>query len=82
MADENLLQIIRQGVDAWNDWRGKNLERLDLSGTDLSGTKVTADQVRSASTYAGAQLPLADAAELGEQPAESPPLQPTAPAAS
>ena len=40
MADENLLQIIRQGVDAWNDWRGKNLERLNLSGADLTGANL------------------------------------------
>jgi uncharacterized protein YjbI with pentapeptide repeats len=39
MADEKLLQIIRQGVDAWNEWREENAElipRADLSDADLS----------------------------------------------
>jgi uncharacterized protein YjbI with pentapeptide repeats len=52
MANEEHLQIIRQGVDAWNAWREKNpqlrpdlfeanLSGLDLSGADLSEAILT-----------------------------------------
>ena len=47
MASEEQLQIIRQGVDAWNEWREKNPDELspdlykaDLGGTFLSGAKL------------------------------------------
>jgi hypothetical protein len=49
MADEEHLKIIRQRVDAWNDWREKIPEsksdghpelKLDLSGADLSEAEV------------------------------------------
>jgi hypothetical protein len=41
MADEEHLQIIRQGVDIWNEWRQKNPELIpDLSGADLSGANL------------------------------------------
>ena len=37
VANEEHLQIIRQGVAEWNDWRKKNPELLpDLSGAKLS----------------------------------------------
>ena len=37
MADEEHLQIIRQGVDVWNEWRHDNPELIpNLSGADLS----------------------------------------------
>ena len=36
VASEEHLQIIRQGVAAWNDWRKKNPELMpDLSDADL-----------------------------------------------
>jgi len=44
MANEEHLQIIRQGVDVWNEWRQKNPELVpDLSGAhpyeaNFSGT--------------------------------------------
>ena len=43
MANEEHVQIIRQGVEVWNDWRQKNpevvpdLSKADLSQADLSG---------------------------------------------
>jgi Pentapeptide repeats (8 copies) len=37
MANEDHLEILRQGVGAWNAWRGKNpLARPDLSGANLA----------------------------------------------
>src|SRR3954453_16934461 len=38
MANAKHLAILRQGVDAWNAWRGKEpMANPDLSGADLSG---------------------------------------------
>ena len=49
MADEKLLQIIRPGVAAWNDWRGKNpnVSHPDLSGAYLSGVNLTGANLNS-----------------------------------
>jgi len=42
MANEEHLQIIRQGVEAWNDWRSKNPQlRPNLNGSDLSGANLS-----------------------------------------
>lgn len=39
MANEDILKILMQGVEVWNEWRSRNSEgELDLSGADLSGT--------------------------------------------
>ena len=33
MANEEQLSILKQGVDVWNQWRGKNIQgEIDLSG--------------------------------------------------
>src|SRR5258708_13516715 len=38
MADQQQLDLLRQGVDTWNTWRKQHREvRLNLSGADLSG---------------------------------------------
>ncbi len=37
MANLVHLEILKQGVEAWNNWRVENLEiKPDLSGADLS----------------------------------------------
>jgi hypothetical protein len=42
MADPQHLQIIQQGVDAWNEWRKKNPALIpDLSSADLSNTNLS-----------------------------------------
>jgi uncharacterized protein YjbI with pentapeptide repeats len=51
MADEEHLKIIRQGVDAWNDWREKNpklypdLTRENFRGANLSGANLCGAQL-------------------------------------
>jgi hypothetical protein len=39
MADQLQLDILQQGLEAWNSWRDRNpsIEEPDLSGADLSG---------------------------------------------
>lgn len=42
MADSRLIQILRSGVENWNNWRRNNyVEEPDLSGEDLSGFDFT-----------------------------------------
>jgi uncharacterized protein YjbI with pentapeptide repeats len=49
VANEEHLQIIRQGVDVWNEWRLDNLElRPDLSGADFSGADLSRADLRRA----------------------------------
>ena len=36
MANDNQLEILRSGVDRWNDWRTENQEEgIDLRDADL-----------------------------------------------
>ncbi len=38
MANQKHLDIIKQGVEAWNQWKHKNyLTHTDLSGANLAG---------------------------------------------
>ncbi len=42
MANEEQLGILRQGVEAWNEWRGTNKDaKIDLRFADLSGVNLT-----------------------------------------
>jgi Pentapeptide repeats (8 copies)/TIR domain len=44
MANEEQLKRLKQGVQAWNVWRGKNrgiLPLIDLSGANLSGANLS-----------------------------------------
>jgi uncharacterized protein YjbI with pentapeptide repeats len=59
VADEAHLEIIRQGVEAWNRWRqdypgakpdlsGADLTDADLGGADLAGADLTEAALRKA----------------------------------
>ena len=41
MANQEHLDIIKQGVEAWNEWREQHGIRPDLSEADLSGTNLS-----------------------------------------
>jgi hypothetical protein len=42
MADEAHIEVLNQGVKAWNDWRRyKPLFAPDLSGASLNGTNLS-----------------------------------------
>ena len=42
MAQQEHLDLLKQGVDTWNAWREKHSDiRPDLSGADLSGANLS-----------------------------------------
>jgi uncharacterized protein YjbI with pentapeptide repeats len=65
MANEEHLARLKQGVEAWNQWRAANLDirldlaRADLTGADLGGASFTGADLRGAG-LAGAHLAGAD----------------------
>jgi uncharacterized protein YjbI with pentapeptide repeats len=49
MANPEHLKILKQSVDAWNQWREENLDVIpDLSGADLSGANIEKANLRRA----------------------------------
>ena len=54
MANQEHLDILKQGVEAWNQWRKEHHDiQLDLSEVDLSG-----DDLREADLRGALQLHL------------------------
>ena len=48
MANEEHLEILKQGVDVWNRWREENREvRPDLSAADLREANLDGDNAAS-----------------------------------
>ncbi len=49
MANEEHLNILKQGAEVWNNWRGNNLNiELDLSRAKLSGTDISGANLNKA----------------------------------
>ena len=56
-TSEKHVAFLKQGVTAWNAWRGENLDiRPDLSGADLSEANLTSAGPTSAGPTSEAQL--------------------------
>ena len=55
MANEEHLQILKQGVEQWNKWRTENAIIPDLSGAELSGANLREANLREAN-LSGAYL--------------------------
>lgn len=70
MANEDHLNILRQGVEVWNNWTNQTvLPKIDLSGANLSGLNLSAIQFTQANlseanldatTLSGAYLSYSD----------------------
>src|SRR6266516_2294568 len=51
MANQEQLDLLKQGVKVWNEWRAMNEKeegQIDLSGIDLSGTDLARANLRVA----------------------------------
>lgn len=48
MANPEHLAILKQGVEAWNAWRGQSRELPDLAGADLRGAELQGAQLQHA----------------------------------
>jgi Pentapeptide repeats (8 copies) len=59
MANEDHLELIKQGVDAWNRWRREHYTLPDLSDANLNGAKLRGADF-SRADLSGADLSAAD----------------------
>ena len=48
MANEEQLELIKQGVDPWNRWKRQHADKADLSGVDLRGTNLSLAELHQA----------------------------------
>jgi hypothetical protein len=52
MANEEQLEIMKQGVDAWNRWRGENMDVIpNLSGANLRRADLRGADIREANLW-------------------------------
>ena len=58
-ANSDHLNMLRQGVDAWNAWRKQHPVEVDLSGADLTGADLSGADLRG-TNLSGADLSGAD----------------------
>jgi hypothetical protein len=57
VADEEQVRILKQGPEAWNEWRGNHKRtRVRLSGANLSGTNLNGVNLRGGVLLCGANL--------------------------
>jgi len=50
MANQEHLDILKQGVEVWNEWREENEHvQIDLSSADLYGTNLSSADFSNAS---------------------------------
>lgn len=57
MANQEHLDILKQGIDAWNTWRNQHSElRPDLSEADLSLANLDGANLRKANLSFALQL--------------------------
>ena len=52
MANQEQLEILKQGVEVWNKWREENTDiKIDLEGADLSNMELQGANLHSAHLY-------------------------------
>jgi len=56
MANQEQVEILKQGIEIWNQWRNNNPDvKLDLSRADLSGANLSGADL-SGADLSGANL--------------------------
>ena len=76
MANPEHLQILKQGVEAWNQWREQNKGiRPDLRGANLGGSRRTGDDPVAVAGAASARVRAMSEQQLGWQVQLASPLR-------